>query len=445
MDVANNWERELNYYRRECNDLGARLLRLQEEQSQAFREARRSRTVVKLLRETYRLGDFASTTSDVGGATLELVVDNALCDRAALLREDTPGSGRFLLVHAIGLPEVALASVIEVSHPPAFLHTTGQNVASRSAEQIVAAMGVPFVLWSYDRGSGHALAIGNRFESNINRPFEAGDQELIESALSIYLDVLYRKHAEAQLRQAKQAAEAARDARAAFLVRLADEVRDPIDAIVALCESRESAEMFGRSLMTLQNNAAEIVRLARYVQTLIDGATEYENGPTPILVLNPEWTPVETVIRGALRNAYTASIKSAVEIECRLPNRRSAVLVDRSRINLLVQQLVSSAVRATPAGGTVRVVASRRSDGGLEIFFSTRGAGPLAVAHPLPEQSLDAASWSDSVSLQIVRRIVEAHQGSLVIESSAFVGTNVRVMLPAHLTRDMTMSGADED
>ena len=38
-------ERELAYYRRECNDLGARLLRLQEEQSQAFREARRSRTV----------------------------------------------------------------------------------------------------------------------------------------------------------------------------------------------------------------------------------------------------------------------------------------------------------------------------------------------------------------------------------------------------------------
>ena len=44
-------ERELGYYRRECNDLGARLLRLQEEQSQAFREARRSRTVVNESRD----------------------------------------------------------------------------------------------------------------------------------------------------------------------------------------------------------------------------------------------------------------------------------------------------------------------------------------------------------------------------------------------------------
>ena len=55
--VPGQLERELAYYRRECNDLGARLLRLQEEQSQAFREARRSRTVAKLIREIHRLAD----------------------------------------------------------------------------------------------------------------------------------------------------------------------------------------------------------------------------------------------------------------------------------------------------------------------------------------------------------------------------------------------------
>ncbi|MDA8253612.1 MAG: hypothetical protein M0Z28_31170 [Rhodospirillales bacterium] len=74
-------QRELNYYRRECNDLGARLLRLQEEQSQAFREARRSRTTAKLVREAYRLADGAASLADVGGALLDVIVDNAMCDR----------------------------------------------------------------------------------------------------------------------------------------------------------------------------------------------------------------------------------------------------------------------------------------------------------------------------------------------------------------------------
>src|SRR5262249_61191603 len=62
-------ERELNYYRREYNDLGARVLRLQEEQSRAFREARRSRTVAKLIREAYRLADRPEAGSERGPPT----------------------------------------------------------------------------------------------------------------------------------------------------------------------------------------------------------------------------------------------------------------------------------------------------------------------------------------------------------------------------------------
>ena len=94
-------ERELAYYRRECNDLGARLLRLQEEQSQTFREARRSRTVAKLIREAYRLADGDWTPNEIGVPMLEIIIENALCDGAALLREDEGGEC-FRVIHAIG-------------------------------------------------------------------------------------------------------------------------------------------------------------------------------------------------------------------------------------------------------------------------------------------------------------------------------------------------------
>ena len=112
--IGNPHDRELQYYRRECNELGARLLRLQEEQSQTYREARRSRTVVRLVRETYRIGDLAQTAHDVGGPTLEVIVDNALCDSAVFLREEPRGGGRFLVAHAIGIAG-AVADVVVVS------------------------------------------------------------------------------------------------------------------------------------------------------------------------------------------------------------------------------------------------------------------------------------------------------------------------------------------
>ena len=59
--------RELEYYRREHDVIGARMLSLQEDQSRTAREARRSRTLAKLVRDAYRLVDRAADAAEVGG------------------------------------------------------------------------------------------------------------------------------------------------------------------------------------------------------------------------------------------------------------------------------------------------------------------------------------------------------------------------------------------
>ncbi len=504
-DASPSWARELGYYRRECNDLGARLLRLQEEQSQAFREARRSRTVVKLLREAYRLGDLALTMNDVGGPMLELLVDNTLCDRAMLLREEPIGSGTFLVAQAIGLADTALHTPIPVAAPPAFLYTSGHGSPDASARDVVAGVGVPFVLWAYDRGSGHALVVGNRSESNVSRPFEPGDQELIEAALSVYLDVLYRKHAEAQLRQAKQAAEAASSARAAGLAALAAEMREPLHAIADLAERLRGADapvgtfamdtaalngaahpnpagatiiaigsagqdaagagpqpglLFGPdgapvtamnpALASPRDAADEIVKLSRYVAMLVDGAAEHPETAASPLSLDVEWVPIDELMRTALRSAYSSSVKLGIDIESSLPRRRTAVLADRMRIQHVVQHLVASVMRGTSTGGAVRISTTRRSDGGLEILVGARGAGPVSILYPPARPSLgtldiasaELAGARDGVNLSFARAIAEAHGGTLTLEASPFGGLYARLVIPARNTRDIDLAEA---
>jgi two-component sensor histidine kinase/CheY-like chemotaxis protein len=189
-------EREVAYYRRECNDLGARLLRLQEEQSQAFREARRSRTVAKLIREANRLADTGLVPDELGGPVLEVIVENAMCDRAAFLSEEPVGSGRFVVQHAIGIG-ATVPGEVTIPDPPSFFFTTTQTRLEPPAYTLTGILQVPYVLWAYDHTTGQALIIGNRSEANVNRAFEPGDQELIEGGLSVYIDVLARKRAEA--------------------------------------------------------------------------------------------------------------------------------------------------------------------------------------------------------------------------------------------------------
>lgn len=436
IGIGSPQERELQYYRRECNDLGSRLLRLQEEQSQAFLEARRSRTVVRLVREAYRLAEPTQANDDVGGALLQVVVENALCDRAAFLREEPPGSGRFLVAHAIGGTSLEADEAVTIPDPPAFFFTSSLRL-DRPPEGLLDILRLPFILWAYDRSSGHALAIGNRQEVNVSRPFETGDQELIEAALFVYLDILYRKHAEAQLRQAKQAAEEASLAQHHSLEALSGRLRLPTEAIQILLQTLQadncSAEQVKSAALQLAARSRELIELSNDALSL----TTPNNHATH---LDVQWVDLGDVVRRVFRSTYPASVKGGVDLNISLPRRKVSMCVDRDSIHRALQMVVSaSLIRALP-GSTVKLSAGRRGDGAVEVLVSspiesvfTASEEPTAqngemVAIPLPGLA--------SNTLAAARRIVEAHDGVLLTESRLHGGRQDRIIFPVHITRD---------
>ncbi len=442
--LGNPVERELSYYRRECNDLGARLLRLQEEQSQAFLEARRSRTVVRMVREAYRLAEPAQATHDVGGALLQIVVENALCDRAALLREEPAGSGRFLVAHAIGGTNVEVDEAVTILNPPRFFFTSSTRL-DRPPGGLMDVLHLPFVLWAYDRSSGHALAIGNRSESNVSRPFESGDQELIETALSVYLDVLYRKNVEAQLRQARQAAEETRLAQAQFLEALAQQIRPPIERLVALSQGIAAHAVAGPE--QAQEATRQMAESARELVELANDALRLANPADPAPSLDVQWTDLADTVRRIHRAAYPVSVKNGVELTVTLPRRQVSVCVDRDGIHRAVQMIMTTALTRVVPGSIIKLAAERRSDGSVEIVVSSRNDEGEPI-QAIPQDTRRSVLGDDhgpvlvdrgADRLSAARRIVEAHGGILVTEPRPGGGRHARIILPAQAARDEAM------
>ena len=184
-------ERELAYYRRELNDLGSKLIRLQEEQQRTFLEAQRSRLVAKMVRELY--GALGTSGASLPDLVLRIVAENATCACAALFRERPLGSESFALVGAVGLPqEAGQPAPLRLRQAPSFVFTTAAAQPEPPASEIAAYLGAPYLLWAHDAASGYALALGNRIEANASRPFELADQELIETALTVFLDAQSR-------------------------------------------------------------------------------------------------------------------------------------------------------------------------------------------------------------------------------------------------------------
>lgn len=432
-------ERELAYYQRECNDLGARLLRLQEEQSQAFREARRSRTLAKLIREAHRLADTVIGPEDLGDRILEIVVDNAMCDRAALLVEETAGSRSFRVTHAIGLREKATAPVTLPSVPD-FFFTTAQSRIEPPAYELTGILQLPYVLWAYDRMTGHALMIGNRSEANVSRAFEAGDQELIEGGLSVYIDVLARKQAEQELRRAMRAAEQADEAKATFLATLSHELRTPLNAIIGLADILSSMRPAALTIERSVAYATEIAGSGRHLLRLINDILDYSSIARGHLAIQPEWIRLEHAVGAAVRAARGIAEQRGVTLSMSPIDRTFGLLVDSVRLRQILDNLIGNAIKFTPQGGQIAVEIEVGTDRSIQLLVRDTGIGMRAEEITIAmepfrqlENALIRKAAGTGLGLPITKGLVEAHGGSLVIASEPGDGTTVRIIFPATL------------
>jgi signal transduction histidine kinase len=430
-------ERELNYYRREYNDLGARLLRLQEEQSRAFREARRSRTVAKLIREAYRLVDRAASPDDVGALMLETIVENAMCDRGALLRQ-LPGDGQFLLTHALGFGQEAPPASLFVASPPRFFFTTAQTRIEPPAYELTQVLRMPYVLWSYDPGSGYALILGNRSEGNVSRPFETGDQELIEGALSVYVDILMRKQAEAELRSAKQETEEAHQTQSSFLAILSHELRTPLNAILGFSEILRDQSLGKYTADRCQEYAGLIHDSGSYLLELISGILEYSRISREQIVLAEEWVDMVDLIATTTRAIAKMAADKSIHLSVAIPQRLPPLRADPVRMRQVLNNLLSNAIKFTPAGGRVEVRAALDPDRNLRVEVEDTGIGMTAADIPRAlqpfiqiENAYTRSNPGTGLGLPITQVLVDAHGGSLAIESEPHHGTRVVVTLPA--------------
>jgi signal transduction histidine kinase len=435
-------ERELAYYRRECNDLGARLLRLQEEQSQTFREARRSRTVAKLIREAYRLADGDWTPHEIGVPMLEMIIENALCDGAALLHEEAGGE-RFRVTHAIGAGTEITGHRVAIPSPPEFFFTTARTPIEPPAYELTGILRLPYVLWAYDRPTGHALILGSRSESNVSRPFEPGDQELIEGALSVYIDIMLRKQAELDLRSAKAAAERASAARARFLATLTHELRSPLNAILGFAEMMTPDSRYNPSLEDRGRYSALILDAAQYLLKLADGLLDYSHLEQALPSLAPEWLPAGQVLASTVALGAGASQGRGVEIRLGVVEPALELCIDPVRFRQVLHNLIGNAVKFSPDGAAVEVSLARAEDGSATVTVRDSGVGmrPEDIPRALePFQQLDPQAARSlggaGLGLPIARRLLEAHGGELLLDSAPGRGTTAVIRLPAERVRE---------
>jgi PAS domain S-box-containing protein len=219
-----------------------------------------------------------------------------------------------------------------------------------------------------------------------------------------------------------------------FLATLSHELRTPLNAIVGYTRMMRSGLVTGdkavRALETVDRNAnalTQIVEDVLDVSRIIAGKIR----------LNVRPVDLPQVVEEALDSVRPAADARGVRLEAVLDPRAGPVSGDAERLQQVVWNLVSNAVKFTPRGGRVQVRV-QRVDSVIEIEVSDTGIGIPVTFLPHVFERFRQADGGISrergglgLGLAIVRHLAELHGGTVGVTSGGEgQGATFRVRLP---------------
>jgi signal transduction histidine kinase len=288
---------------------------------------------------------------------------------------------------------------------------------------------------------GRARLMGERQEisglrkSGEEFPAEASIQRMVIEGKQIYAAVLRDVSARYRAEEALHQAIRARDDMMGIV---SHDLRNPASAVKMLArsilaEARERNDIPSdvvERVEVVQQAAAQIDAL---IQDLLD-MTRLEAGRLTVALRAVAPVPlVEAALYAMRALAESTGVALAATYDDELPT----VYADPERVTQLLSNLVGNALKFTPAGGQVEVRAQPYGEG---VLVSVVDNGEGIPADELPHvfdrffqvsNTRMGGRHGAGLGLPISRGIVEAHGGTIWIESAPRRGTTVRFTLPA--------------
>jgi two-component system sensor histidine kinase BaeS len=159
---------------------------------------------------------------------------------------------------------------------------------------------------------------------------------------------------------------------------------------------------------------------------------------------------ITSLVATELESLRAAAERRGVALVLEPGEDRPTLTADPTRLGQLVANLISNALKFTPAGGSVTVGVVLA---GGDVVISVRDTGVGIPADELPRvferfyrasTATAIAAPGTGIGLAIVRSIAAAHGGTVRVESEVGVGTTFTVVLPQEPPPDALIRKAAE-
>lgn len=223
------------------------------------------------------------------------------------------------------------------------------------------------------------------------------------------------------------------DQQQAFIANASHELRAPLTIIRATAEVGIRHAENDRQLALLHSLVEESDHMASLVEDLLllsrldAGKLKFEKEELSIQELFDSLVPATQVIMEKEGIVFEQSIQAAIS---------STIIADRTRLRQVLLILLINAIHHTPPGGKVQLSAQLRRK---EICFIVEDTGEGIRTGDLPhvferfyqaDSSMGKENKGSGLGLSIAKSLIDAHGGTIGVESEFGKGTRVSVVLP---------------
>ncbi|HUA32268.1 MAG TPA: ATP-binding protein [Candidatus Binataceae bacterium] len=218
-----------------------------------------------------------------------------------------------------------------------------------------------------------------------------------------------------------------------FLATVSHELRNPLNTILLRCHLlAEEEHLSNKARLSVQSMERAAKAQAQLIEDLLD-ISRIESGR---LRLDVQTTDLVDVVQSAVEAMRVAADAKSISLVETIDPRVTPIAGDPHRLQQVVWNLVSNAVKFTPKGGRIQV-RLERINSHVEIIVADNGKGIEPASLPLVFDRFWQAPGADRVEvgvglgLSIARQLVTMHGGTIVAHSDGFgKGATFTVRLP---------------
>lgn len=238
-----------------------------------------------------------------------------------------------------------------------------------------------------------------------------------------------------ELRNAMTDLAASSNLKSKLLSNTSHELRTPLNSIIGFAEMLTGG-IYGELTPPQSDRVQIIAESARYLLQLINDLLDVSLVQQGRMAIEKQPVDLNDLIRSVLAIIQNLSGQKGIEVVTDAVGDLPTVYVDPTRIKQVLYNVLSNAVKFTPAGGTITLHAERRGDE-IRVAVSDTGIGisekdQLYVFDEFYQAENTGYRKQDGfgLGLPLAKKLVELHGGRIELQSGLGQGTTITIILP---------------